>query len=216
LLELDDASLSLIESRNGNTLNAIFALAETVDAKEHFTSNHWRKVREYAVLLAKNFGLDAEEIRKLETCARLHDIGKISISEKILNKRDPLTADEWDLIKTHPQVGVNIASRAEELAPCLAGILHHHERYDGTGYPIGLKGEEIPLEARILAVADAFAAMTTVRSYSDALPIAEALAGTETVRRYAVRPETGGNLLYRRPERSDNTGENSRRGGNLA
>ena len=176
LLELDDASLSLIESRNGNTLNAIFALAETVDAKEHFTSNHWRKVREYAVLLAKNFGLDAEEIRKLETCARLHDIGKISISEKILNKRDPLTADEWDLIKTHPQVGVNIASRAEELAPCLAGILHHHERYDGTGYPIGLKGEEIPLEARILAVADAFAAMTTVRSYSDALPIAEALA----------------------------------------
>ena len=78
-------------------------------------------------------------------------------------------------IRDSPQVGVNIASRVPELAPCLPGILHHHERYDGTGYPIGLKGEEIPLEARILAIADAFAAMTTVRSYSDALPIKEAL-----------------------------------------
>jgi len=156
-------------------LSAIFALAETVDAKEHHTESHWKKVREQAVYLATAMELDEEEIRQLETSALLHDIGKISISEKILNKRDPLTAGEWEVIKTHPQVGVNIASRAPELAPCLPGILHHHERYDGTGYPIGLKGEEIPLEARILAIADAFAAMTTVRSYSEALSTEEAL-----------------------------------------
>lgn len=162
-------------SKDGDTLSAIFALAETVDAKEHFNSSHWEKVREFAVLLATTIKLEPEEIHKLETGARLHDIGKISISEKILNKRAPLTSDEWESIKTHPQVGVTIVSRATELATCLPAILHHHERYDGTGYPIGLKGEEIPLEARILAIADAFAAMTTVRSYSNALPIEEAL-----------------------------------------
>nr|MQY81101.1 diguanylate cyclase [Dehalococcoidia bacterium] len=175
LLELQDTPLSLVDSRDGDTLSAIFALAETVDAKEHYTNSHWRKVKEYAVLLATAVELEPEEIAKLETSALLHDIGKISISEKILNKRTPLTDDEWEVIKTHPQVGVNIASRVPELASCLPGILHHHERYDGTGYPIGLNGEEIPLEARILAIADAFTAMTTVRSYSDALPLEEAL-----------------------------------------
>lgn len=175
LLELEDTPLKLIDSKDGDTLSAIFALAETVDAKEHYIDSHWKKVKENAVLLATAMELEPEEIHQLETSALLHDIGKISISEKILNKRTPLTADEWEVIKTHPQVGVNIANRAPELAPCLPGILHHHERYDGTGYPIGLKGEEIPLEARILSIADAFAAMTTVRSYSDALSIEEAL-----------------------------------------
>ena len=175
LLELEDTQLDTSDRQDGDTLSAIFALAETVDAKEHHTESHWEKVREYATLLATTAELDPEEIDKLKTSALLHDIGKISINEKILNKKTPLTTSEWEVIKTHPQVGVNIASRAPELAPCLPGILHHHERYDGTGYPIGLKGEEIPLEARILAIADAFAAMTTVRSYSDALSIDEAL-----------------------------------------
>jgi len=119
--------------------------------------------------------LEPPEISKLETCALLHDIGKIGISDKILNKQDKLTAEEWEIIKTHPQVGVNIVGHARQLDPYLAGILHHHERYDGSGYPKGLKGEEIPLEARILAIADAFAAMTSVRSYSSALPVEEAL-----------------------------------------
>lgn len=176
LLELEDSRHRVIDSKDGDTLSAIFALAETVDAKEHYVDSHWKKVREHAVFLAKALELDAEEIHQLETSACLHDIGKISISEKILNKRSPLKDDEWVVIKTHPQVGVNIASRAPELAPCLPGILHHHERYDGTGYPFSLKGDEIPLEARILAIADAFAAMTTVRSYSEALSIEEALA----------------------------------------
>ena len=175
LLELEDTSLGSIDSKAGDTVSAIFALAETVDAKEHHLESHWKKVREFAVLLAKGAELDPGEIHKIENSALLHDIGKISISEKILTKPTPLTADEWEIVKTHPQVGVNIASRAPELVPCLPGILHHHERYDGTGYPIGLKAEEIPLEARILAIADAFSAMTTVRSYSSALSVEEAL-----------------------------------------
>jgi len=176
LLELEDTSLGVMDNnKNGDTLSAIFALAETVDAKEHYSDSHWKRVKEFAALLAKGIELDAEEIHKIETSALLHDIGKISISEKILNKPTPLTANEWEIVKTHPQVGVNIASRIPELAPCLPGILHHHEKYDGTGYPIGLKAEEIPLEARILAIADAFAAMTAVRSYSEAMPVEEAL-----------------------------------------
>ncbi|MFC1916019.1 diguanylate cyclase [Chloroflexota bacterium] len=175
LLPLDDIMTSSVDTQESETLSTIYALAATVDAKEHSTYSHWKKVKEYVLILAKALELGAQKISALETCALLHDIGKIGISDKILNKRGKLTDEEWEAIKTHPQVGVNIASHAPQLAPCLAGILHHHERHDGSGYPKGLKGEEIPLEARILAIADAFAAMTSVRSYSDALPFEEAL-----------------------------------------
>jgi len=160
---------------DGETLSAIYALAETVDARDNHSQSHWKRVKEYAVLLGRALNLEALDISKLETCALLHDIGKIGISSQILNKQGKLTAEEWETIKSHPQVGVNIASQARQLAPCLPGILHHHERYDGSGYPKGLKGEEIPLEARILAIADAFAAMTSTRSYSEALSLEEAL-----------------------------------------
>lgn len=162
------------ETRNGETLSTIYALAITVDARDHYTRHHSKKAGDYATALAEALNLAPSEVTKLETCALLHDIGKISISDQILNKPGKLTPAEWAAIKTHPQVGVNIASHAPQLAPCLAGILHHHEKYDGTGYPGGLKGEDIPLEARILAIADAFAAMTTIRSYSQALSAAEA------------------------------------------
>jgi len=175
LLPLDNPVASSTDTEDSENVSAIYALATAVDTKNHYSQSHWQKVKEYAVLLAEALKLEAPETSKLETCALLHDIGKIGISDKILNKEDKLTAEEWEIIKTHPQVGVNIVSHARQLAPCLAGILHHHERYDGSGYPKGLKGEEIPLEARILAIADAFAAMTSVRSYSSALPVEEAL-----------------------------------------
>ena len=175
LLPLENPAVSSADTEDSETMSAIYALAATVDTKNHYTYSHWQKVKEYVVLLAEALKLEPPEISKLETCALLHDIGKVGISDKILNKEGKLTAEEWEVIKTHPQVGVNIVGHARQLAPCLAGILHHHERYDGNGYPEGLKGEEIPLEARILAMADAFAAMTSVRSYSDALSIEEAL-----------------------------------------
>jgi len=175
LLPLDDIVVSSGDVQDSDALNTIYALAATVSARNDYSSSHWRKVKEYTITLAEALNLEPPEIRKLETCALLHDIGKIGISDKILNKRGKLTAKEWKAIKGHPQVGANIVSHARQLAPCLPGILHHHERYDGNGYPEGLKGEDIPLEARILAVADAFAAMTSDRPYSNALPLEGAL-----------------------------------------
>jgi len=146
------------------------ALAAAVDARDHYTGSHSKKVKEYAVALAEALGLESLEISQLETCSLLHDIGKVGISDDILNKRDKLTAREWEAIRVHPQAGANMVGRTHQLTPCIPIILYHHERYDGNGYPEGLKGEEIPLEARILAIADAFAAMTSERAYADGLP----------------------------------------------
>ncbi len=176
LLPLDEpvARPQTEAAQSSGTSNTIFSLAATVDAKDHYTRSHSKKVSHYAIILAEALQMGPEEIDKLETCALLHDIGKIGIDEKILNKRGKLTAEERETIKTHPQVGANIANHAPQLAACVAGILYHHERYDGKGYPGGLQGEGIPLEARILAIADAFAAMTSERSYSQALPFEEA------------------------------------------
>ena len=175
LLPLDDMMVSSGDIQDSEALNTVYALAATVDAKDHYTYRHSKKVREYVAILAEALSLEPQEVSKLETCALLHDIGKIGISDEILNKRDKLTAEEWEAIKVHPQVGANIASRARQLVPCLAEILYHHERYDGSGYPKGLEGEDIPLGARILAIADVFAAMTSERPYSDALPLEQAL-----------------------------------------
>jgi HD-GYP domain-containing protein (c-di-GMP phosphodiesterase class II) len=105
----------------------------------------------------------------------LHDIGKIGISDEILNKQDALTEEEWKIIKQHPMLGATIAGHTSQLVPCVQGILHHHERYDGNGYPDGLKAENIPLESRILAIADTFAVMTSNRFYSRALPFETAI-----------------------------------------
>jgi len=174
LLPLGDITVGGSNKDNG-ALSTIYALAARVDARDHYTRSHSKKVNEYAVALAEALNLEPLKISNLSTCALLHDIGKIGISDEILNKRDKLTAEEWEAIKGHPQLGATIASHARQLAPCIAVILHHHERYDGNGYPKGLKGEDIPLEARILAVADAFAAMTSDRHHSEALPDEQAL-----------------------------------------
>jgi len=163
------------EIQESESLSNILGLAATVDAKNHYTRSHSKKVSECAIVIAEALKLSPQEISRLETCALLHDIGKIGISNEILNKRGTLTADEWEVIKTHSQLGATIASHARQINDCLAGIRHHHERYDGSGYPDGLKGEAIPLEARILAIADAFAAMTSDRVYADAMPLEEVL-----------------------------------------
>ncbi|MBI4187419.1 MAG: diguanylate cyclase [Chloroflexi bacterium] len=157
------------DTQESEIMGIVYALAATVDAKDHYTYGHSKKVSDYAVVLAEALGMEPSIVKRLETCALLHDIGKITISEEILNKRDKLTDEEWKTIKRHPQLGATITSHARRLSPCLPGILHHHEKYDGGGYPHGLKGEEIPLEARILSIADAFAAMTSDRAYSEAL-----------------------------------------------
>jgi HD-GYP domain-containing protein (c-di-GMP phosphodiesterase class II) len=149
--------------------STIRALAATIDAKDPYTRGHSQRVTEYAVMAATALSLSQEEIETLEYGGILHDIGKIGVADNILNKTGSLNTEEWAIIRRHPLIGSNMLKDIPFLEKARNLILHHHERYDGHGYPHGLKGEDIPLGARILAVADAFDTMTTDRSYRDAL-----------------------------------------------
>ena len=154
---------------NKAILNTIYALAATVDAKDHYTYGHSKKVSKYATEIAEAIGYPKERIDTLRTAGLLHDIGKIGVSDQILRKLGPLSSDEWQPIYAHPDLGVSILKHVDSLHDCLAGVKYHHERYDGSGYPEGLKGDNIPLDARILAVADAYDAMTSSRPYRNKL-----------------------------------------------
>jgi diguanylate cyclase (GGDEF)-like protein/putative nucleotidyltransferase with HDIG domain len=163
-----------LEARS-RALSIIYALAATVDAKDHYTYGHSKKVSDYAVALSEAMGLPHDKIDIIRAAGLLHDIGKVGIPDSILNKKGTLNNEEWKLIKAHPNLGVEILRHVIDLVNCLPVILHHHERYDGTGYPSGLKGENIPLEARILSVADAFDAITSPRPYREQLSSQQAL-----------------------------------------
>jgi diguanylate cyclase (GGDEF)-like protein len=157
------------------SLAAIYALTTAVDAKDHYTYTHSHQVRGYALALAEAIGSPPDLISRLSAASLLHDIGKIGVSDRILTSRDPLTEDELAELRTHPRLGMTIISNMPGLSACVPAILHHHENYDGSGYPDGLKGEAIPIEARILGLADAFADMTSRRPYHEALSWDEAL-----------------------------------------
>jgi diguanylate cyclase (GGDEF)-like protein/putative nucleotidyltransferase with HDIG domain len=163
-----------LEARS-RALSIIYALAATVDAKDHYTYGHSKKVSDYAVALAEAMSMSHEKIDIIRAAGLLHDIGKVGIPDSILNKKGTLNDEEWKLIKAHPKLGVEILRHVIDLVNCLPVILHHHERFDGAGYPSGLKGEKIPLEARILAAADAFDAITSPRPYREQLSSQEAL-----------------------------------------
>ncbi len=166
-----DAELGAEPKNNhrGSGLSAVYALAAAVDAKDHYTYGHSRKVNIYAVVLAEALGLASDEVSRISTSALLHDIGKIGVPDRILNKKGELDAEEWESIKSHPRLGANIVGNVHDLSPCVGSILYHHEKWDGSGYPEGLRGKSIPIGARILAVADAFAAMASARPYREAL-----------------------------------------------
>ncbi len=168
-LQLTEVSSDSANNIDNKILEVVRALSETVDARCYYTFNHSKRVTDYALALGKVLKLDTAEMGRLEACALLHDIGKIGINDEIINKPTELTGEEWTLMRTHPKLGAEIAGRIPQLLSCVNGILHHHERYDGSGYPLGLKGDEIPLEARILAIADSYVAMTSDRSYSETL-----------------------------------------------
>jgi len=157
-----------------SALEMVTALAAALEAKDPYTCGHSERVTRYAVQLAWKVGLDSREIENLTLAGQLHDIGKIGIREEVLNKPGKLTDEEFDHIKSHPLTGVQILQKVDSLAAALPIVRHHHERYDGKGYPDGLAGEDIPLPARVVAVADAFDAMTSSRAYRSALPTAEA------------------------------------------
>jgi diguanylate cyclase (GGDEF)-like protein/putative nucleotidyltransferase with HDIG domain len=164
----------------------------TIDAKDRYTKHHSEDVSRYGVFLARQLGADEALVRAIHSAGLLHDIGKIGIPDAILRKPGRLTADEYDIVKQHVALGDLIVRDLPDLDEVRAGIRHHHERWDGQGYLHGLAGEEIPLIARILAIGDAFSAMTTTRPYRKALDVKEALvrlgdaAGTQLDERLAT------------------------------
>jgi HD-GYP domain-containing protein (c-di-GMP phosphodiesterase class II) len=149
--------------------NSIRALTAAIDAKDPYTRGHSERVARYAVVLAKNMGLPPEEVRKVRISALLHDVGKIGIDDRILRKPTALTDEEFEVMKTHPVKGALIMGQIPQLKEVIPGMRHHHEKWTGDGYPDGLTGEEIPMLARIIAVADTFDAMTTTRPYQKAM-----------------------------------------------
>lgn len=148
---------------------AMQSLIAAVDAKDQYTRGHSERVTRYALMLADGLEMSAETRESLKMAGLLHDLGKIGVPYNILSKSDRLTAEEWDAVQRHPSVGGVILQRAPQLDRILPAVLFHHERWDGTGYPDGIPGEQIPLVARILAVADAFDAMTSDRPYRKAM-----------------------------------------------
>lgn len=154
-------------------LETIEVLANTVEGRDPYTHGHIGRVARYAQWLAEALNWPAEQIRTLAFGARLHDIGKIVIPDQILKKPGDLTAEEWELMKQHPAAGAKIVGRIEHLKQAVNYVLYHHEHWDGTGYPYGLSGRDIPFEGRLLAIADVFDALTTDRPYHPARPVKE-------------------------------------------
>ncbi len=152
-------------------LDSIQTLRYTVEAKDPYTRGHSDRVSEYSVLIGKKLGLSEKDMKTLQVGGLFHDIGKIGIPDSILLKEAKLTDDEYSEIKNHPSIGAHILCNAEVFQDIIPIVKHHHEKFDGTGYPGKLKGEDIPYLARIAAVADTFDAMTSKRTYRNALPL---------------------------------------------
>ncbi len=158
----------LLHELQRTSMDTVRTLVNAVDQKDPYTSGHSNRVGYYAMLLAAEMGLCENELRTLEWSALLHDIGKIGIRDDVLKKAGRLTDAEFEHIKEHPVRGYEVVRENPHMRESLDGVLHHHERYDGKGYPEGLSGERIPLQARIIQIADVFDALTTTRSYRNA------------------------------------------------
>jgi putative nucleotidyltransferase with HDIG domain len=150
-------------------------MVKAVEAKDPYTKGHSENVAEYAVNLARYAQLPESEIEIIKYAALLHDVGKIGVAQEVLTKQAPLTDAEFELLKKHPVIGISILKDVRFLEKEIPLILHHHERIDGKGYPHGLKGREIPLGARMLAVIDAFEAMTAGRTYRKSISQQQAI-----------------------------------------
>ena len=170
-------------------LDTLSALTNAIDAKDSYTKGHSDRVTDLSVRLAKEAKVDNTELEKIKLGGMLHDIGKIGIPESILNKPGRLDDYEFEVIKSHPVLGVGILGEVEFLHNVVPIIKHHHERYDGKGYPDKLKGEEIPYLARIVSIADTYDAMTTNRPYRKALTVEESLKEIERCKNTQFDPE---------------------------
>jgi putative nucleotidyltransferase with HDIG domain len=151
-------------------MGLLHSLTSAVDAKDAYTCGHSERVALLARHLAQQIGLTDAEVDEVYMAGLLHDVGKIGVPESVLQKTGKLTNEEFELMKKHPQIGARILADVKQVKALIPGVLHHHERYDGRGYPDHLSGEAIPLQARVLAVADACDAMMAARPYRPALP----------------------------------------------
>ena len=176
LLATHAHNVQLFHEKEQLAIGTVKSLVRSLEARDAYTKGHSDRVAGMALVLAEAVGYSEDQLRKLHLTGILHDVGKIGIPDYVLNKPGRLTDEEFDMIKQHPTIGHEILVPVEPLRYVLDGVLHHHENFDGTGYPHGLAGLEIPLDARILAVADAFDAMTSDRPYRDGMPAAKAQA----------------------------------------
>ncbi len=172
-VEIEKKHVEQIASLNMRTIEA---LALAIEAKDHTTHTHLQRVRTYALEIAKEIGLSPDEIEALRAAALLHDIGKLAVPEHIINKPGRLTPEEFEKMKVHPIVGAEILERVAFPYPVAPIVRAHHERWDGSGYPMGLVGEEIPIGARILSVVDCLDALASDRQYRPAIPLNQAMA----------------------------------------
>ena len=174
----------LLEERESLLLSVVRTLVSAIESRDRYTCGHSERVARYARRLAEEFGYDRDGCRQMYLTGLLHDVGKIGLSDSVLKKPGPLTDEEFAEIKKHPDLGWAILRELEPMDYVLPGVLHHHERYDGKGYPDELKGEETPLEGRLLAVVDAFDAMTSDRPYRQGMSWEKAvevlLVGSDT------------------------------------
>jgi putative two-component system response regulator len=157
-------------------LQTVIMLANVIETRDPYTAGHLERVRRLALSLAFALNWKIEDIAILEFGAILHDVGKIIVPSKVLKKTGPLSEDEWKLMRKHPEAGAKMLEGVDHLKSAIPFVLYHHERWNGTGYPFGMKGEDIPREGRLLAIVDAFDAMTTNRPYHASMSAKEALA----------------------------------------
>jgi putative nucleotidyltransferase with HDIG domain len=179
---LNVAAKSILDSQanlDGAYLQFVETMAQALDARDPYTAGHSLRVAASSHLLAVAMGLSNEEAETIRIAAQLHDIGKIGIPDAVLQKPGPLTPEEYGLIKLHPQIGCRILEKVGRFDRLLSVVELHHENHDGTGYPYGLAGNAVPMDARIVHVADVFDAMTTTRSYRRELPLWAAIEEIE-------------------------------------
>jgi putative two-component system response regulator len=161
---------------NSMYVRSIDAMIKALEAKDFYTRGHSQRVTLYSVAIAEELGMKGQELEDLYRASVLHDLGKIGVREAVLNKAGKLSEEEFAEIVRHPETAVRILEPIPFFRPLLPGILHHHERFDGKGYPSRLAGSNIPLASRIMTIADTFDAMTSTRAYRKALPVADAIA----------------------------------------
>jgi putative nucleotidyltransferase with HDIG domain len=211
LVQTNESLQRTSERLEASHVSVIGALLGSLAAKDHYTQGHSAATMQHALSVAKALGLGPDEVAAVNLGALFHDIGKIGIPEHILRKPSALTEEEWAEMKTHPIIGANLIGEVPNLEVIRPIVLAHHERYDGSGYPNGLRGDAIPLAAQIIAVADTYEAMTSTRPYRSALSHAEAVAELRRVSGTQLNPVVV-EAFIRQLEIAESTAEHSHDG----